>query len=155
MLSDSAARRASEVIAAREFRAALTRKLQDAQDESSGTLLYEVAIKSEIQEACPGWSSDQWRELLSQLTSGNMKPSAVAARIAAEKFDLPLREVRSGRPSQPIPRRRGRVHVSCDDRIEHALEQERQGRTRSRANADGEEGQPAAFHGHRRRSRRR
>jgi hypothetical protein len=119
--------------------------------------------KPRAAELLPHGSPDQGRERLAQIKrqieSGRMKPSTVAARIAAAKFNLPLRAVRGGPSRQPLPRRSAKS-IPFSDRLEHGLEQKSRGSTRSRAHTEDEENLTGGYDGrytqsHRRRRPRR
>lgn len=117
---------AADLVEARTFRAVLTRRFQKARDESPGAFLFKLDIKNAIDETFSDWSLQHRQKLLSQITTGGIKPSSAAARISAQKFGLPLRSVRAGRATQ-VPRRRAVVRFQEFEKAERRSADMRKG----------------------------
>jgi hypothetical protein len=112
---------------ARLLRGELTRRFQAAQAESGSSYLYGIEIKVAIENELSGWPPGRQKELLMQLIkSGDMRPSTVAARIAAIKFAVPLRQVRR-ETVRSLPRRRPVVHAVPFEEAERRNAAQRRG----------------------------
>jgi hypothetical protein len=85
---------------ARTFRAELTRQFQAA--KAQGLTILRAEINAVLVELPV---SEEYRKGLLAKVRAHTKPSDVAARISAEKYGLPLRDVRQG--PQAVPRRPG------------------------------------------------
>jgi hypothetical protein len=118
---------------ARDFRRSLHARLKQAKAE--GDAIYAATLKSEVSLALPGSEEPDRRSVLLEIVQGGGLPSDAAARIAAKKFNVPLREVKSGRGLPAASRRRRPrliVAVADIESVEAALERRRRGGRRKR-----------------------
>jgi hypothetical protein len=115
---------------AKSLRAALTRELQRA--KAASETAYGTAIRSALSQHLPKFPREELRELAAQFLKDMNRPSAIATRIAARTYELPLAKVRSGRVLTPLPARPKRGHTASIGHwsaLEHELERKATGRT--------------------------